>query len=161
MELAFSSIYEVRKKLSVIKIFVYDTLKPGESNYKRYCTGQVVAEKRAIAYGQLFALPVGYPAMILGNSPVQGFLLEFTNPAILEILDQLEDYDPNRPATQNLYNRQEIAVFTPDKKPLGTAWIYLMTVEQVHRLRGVLLPSGCWDSSEIEAGRDRPNLPTN
>jgi len=135
---------ELGKNLSLIKVFVYGTLKPGEANYKRYCAGQVAAETSAIAYGQLFALPAGYPAMTPGDNVVQGFLLEFTNPAILTILDRLEDYDPNRPSNQNLYDRQEIQVFTPDKEPLGTAWVYLMTVEQAHHYGGVLLPSGWW-----------------
>lgn len=43
---------------NLVKVFVYGTLKPGESNYQRYCDrSSVVESQRAIALGQLFALP--------------------------------------------------------------------------------------------------------
>ncbi|NET53980.1 MAG: gamma-glutamylcyclotransferase, partial [Merismopedia sp. SIO2A8] len=42
------------------KVFVYGTLKPGEVNYDQYCASKVVEEIRAIAFGELFDLPIGY-----------------------------------------------------------------------------------------------------
>ncbi len=128
----------------MLKVFVYGTLKPGESNYQSYCAGKVVAVKRALAFGQLFSLPFGYPAMIPGNSPVQGFLLSFSNSEILTQLDWLEDYDPQRPLMDNEYYRQQIEIFDMRFQPLGTAWAYLMTPEQICSYAGVLLPDGLW-----------------
>ncbi|HEY9708979.1 MAG TPA: gamma-glutamylcyclotransferase [Oculatellaceae cyanobacterium] len=127
------------------KVFVYGTLKPGEVNYQMYCTGKVVEAKRAIAFGQLFDLPLGYPGMTLGENTVQGFVLTFADPAILSLLDELEDYNPNRIPEQNEYNRQQIEIYNPTGQALGLAWVYLMTLEQVQRLGGILIPSGWWN----------------
>ena len=104
-------------------------------------------EKRAIALGQLYNLPLGYPAMTPGESPVQGYLLTFTDPGVLTILDELEDYDPNQMPEQNEYNRQQIETYNLSGQPLGFAWVYLMTAKRVQRLGGILIPSGCWSSS--------------
>ncbi|MCL1471697.1 gamma-glutamylcyclotransferase family protein [Argonema antarcticum] len=132
----------------MLKVFVYGTLKPGESNYLRYCAGKVVEEKIAMAYGQLFHLPIGYPAMTPGSAIVQGYLLTFANSDILRDLDELEDYDSKRSPEQNHYNRFEIEVFNQDGSGLGLAWVYLMTAEQVEKLGGVLLPFGWWTGSK-------------
>lgn len=135
----------------LLQVFVYGTLKPGESNYQRYCSRKVLEAKRAIALGQLFALPFGYPAMTLGESPVQGFLLSFPDSSVLRHLDWLEDYDPHRPAEQNEYNRLPIEIFNPDLVSLGRAWIYLMTPKQVHSYGGVLLPDGWWSGCKLSS----------
>ena len=130
----------------MINIFVYGTLKPGESNYQRYCADKVLSAKRAIAFGKLFALPFGYPAMTLGESPVQGFLLSFADSSILRHLDLLEDYDLNRPAEENEYNRQLIETYNLAFASIGRASVYLMALEQVHSLGGLLIPDGWWSS---------------
>lgn len=101
-------------------------------------------EQRAIAFGQLYHLPLGYPAMTPGNSQVHGFLLTFAEPAILSHLDELEDYNPNRSPEENEYNRQFIETYNLAGKSLGLAWAYLMTSEQVQRLGGVFMSSGWW-----------------
>jgi gamma-glutamylcyclotransferase (GGCT)/AIG2-like uncharacterized protein YtfP len=132
--------------LNSVKVFVYGTLKPGEINYDRYCVGKVVQEKPAIAYGQLYHLSLGYPGMILGGGQVQGFLLTFADSAIFDSLDELEDYNPNRPQEDNEYNRQKIEVYDLVGQSLGLAWVYFMTLEKVQDFQGVLIPSGCWSS---------------
>ncbi|MDZ7951744.1 gamma-glutamylcyclotransferase family protein [Nostoc sp. DedQUE09] len=132
-------------KLSdLVRVFVYGTLKPGEANYKRYCASKVVDVKIAFVQGKLFALPMGYPAMTLGNNQVYGYLLSFSNPKILNELDVLEDYQPNRKTPENLYNRQIIEVYEPQSLSYSWAWVYLMTLEQVGQLGGFLQPSGWW-----------------
>ncbi|MBN3960814.1 gamma-glutamylcyclotransferase [Nostoc sp. NMS8] len=128
----------------LVRVFVYGTLKPGEANYKRYCAGKVVDVKKAFVQGQLFALPMGYPAMTLGNSKVYGYLLSFSNPKILNELDVLEDYQPHRQTPENLYNRQIIEVYEAQSFSYSWAWVYLMTLEQVEQLRGFLQPDGWW-----------------
>jgi gamma-glutamylcyclotransferase (GGCT)/AIG2-like uncharacterized protein YtfP len=127
-----------------VSVFVYGTLKPGEVNYQRYCLGKVIEEKPTIAFGKLFDLPLGYPAMTPGESIVYGFLLTFTDSTILSILDELEDYNPNRIPEENEYYRQEIEIYDLDRKSLGFAWVYLMTFAQVQRLGGQIISSGSW-----------------
>lgn len=139
--------------MSLLKVFVYGTLKPGECNYQRYCAGVVVGAQPALARGLLFALPVGYPAMTPGEGSVHGVLLSFASPAILRHLDELEDYDPHRPPSQNEYDRQQIEVFDPALQSLGLVWAYLMTPEKVRRIGGVPIPEGVWSAGrQLGAG---------
>lgn len=130
----------------LIKVFVYGTLKPGEANHRQFCADYVVAAQTAIALGQLFDLPLGYPAMTSGNFKVYGVLLSFANFEIISQLDWLEDYDPQRAIAENEYYRQQIEVYDTTLVSLGTAWTYLMTPEQVRTFGGVLLPDGWWSS---------------
>jgi gamma-glutamylcyclotransferase (GGCT)/AIG2-like uncharacterized protein YtfP len=130
--------------LKLVKVFVYGTLKPGESNYQHYCGAKVVTATTATVKGQLFALPVGYPAMVLDEGIVQGYLLTFNTPHILQHLDPLEGHDPQRPPENNFYNRKQLEVYTPQGEPLGLAWAYFMTLDQVEQIGGVLIPDGCW-----------------
>jgi gamma-glutamylcyclotransferase (GGCT)/AIG2-like uncharacterized protein YtfP len=130
----------------MLKVFVYGTLKPGESNYQRFCAGKVVEEERAIAQGHLFALPFGYPAMTPGDGRVQGYVLTFTDPEVLHALDRLEDYHPELPLEQNEYNRQLIETFNLSDEPLETAWAYLMSPDLVRSYGGIFLPSGWWSN---------------
>ena len=128
----------------MINIFVYGTLKPNYANYDRYCVDQVIARQHAIAIGALFNLPMGYPAMTVGNAKVQGYLLTFADDLILESLDELEDYQRDRPSHQNLYDRREIEVFDLEQQSLGLAWAYLMQPEQIIQFGGVANPDGCY-----------------
>lgn len=139
------------KYSDLVQVFVYGTLKPGEANYKRFCAGKIVDAKKAFVQGKLFALPMGYPAMTLGDSQVHGYLLSFTNPAILNQLDVLEDYHPTREVSENLYNRKTIEVYQGEWLSLGWAWVYLMSLERVDQLGGVLQPDGWWSGSGLTA----------
>ncbi len=137
---------EVQEKFSpLLRVFVYGTLKPGEANYQKYCAGKVLDATPAITLGELFALPMGFPAMTLGDRPVYGYLLSFTNPEILMALDELEDYQPARDASENLYYRQMIEIYDLEERSLGCAWVYLMTKESICQLEGVVLTDGCWN----------------
>lgn len=130
----------------MLKVFVYGTLKPGECNYQRFCAGKVVEEKRASVQGHLFALPIGYPAMTPGDGRVQGYLLTFADPEVLQVLDLLEDYHPERLPEDNQYNRQLIETFNLAGEPLETAWAYLMSPLKVRSCGGIFLPSGWWSN---------------
>jgi gamma-glutamylcyclotransferase (GGCT)/AIG2-like uncharacterized protein YtfP len=150
----------------MIKVFVYGTLKPGEENYAKYCAGKVIDAKPAYALGELFALPQGYPAMIKGDNRVYGYLLTFTGEEVLIELDELEDYYPSKQDSENLYNREQIKIFTleskkskiivpslnqelPDKADLGLAWVYLMSEYQVNQLNGARKTDGWWSGNNI------------
>ncbi|MBD2629873.1 gamma-glutamylcyclotransferase family protein [Trichormus variabilis] len=129
-----------------LRVFVYGTLKPGEANY-RLCENQVLTAKKAIASGKLYTLPMGYPAMTKGEGKVHGYLLSFADSTLLTALDDLEDYQPNRPMSENLYYRQYIKIFEPTGLSLGSAWVYLMTSEKIYQLGGVGLVDGYWKNS--------------
>jgi gamma-glutamylcyclotransferase (GGCT)/AIG2-like uncharacterized protein YtfP len=135
-----------RQSLGLLQIFVYGTLKPGEANFDRHCQ-KALEIQEAIAHGDLYALPMGYPAMTSGNSLIYGFLLSFHDPQILAELDDLEDYCPDRPFEENEYYRQKIQTFSLTHQPLGNAWVYLMECEKAKRL-GVLVPEGRWTGHE-------------
>lgn len=135
----------------MIKVFVYGTLKPGEANYKRYCADKVVDAKRAYAYGKLFALPMGYPAMTMGSRPVHGYLLFFADSEVLSQLDELEGYQQTKLNVDNLYNRQQIEIYEPQGRSLDNAWVYLMTQEQVYQLGGIYQEYGWWSGCGLKA----------
>ena len=138
---------------AMIQVFVYGTLQPGEPNYS-VCAGYVVESQPAIANGCLYALPLSYPAMTLDAGTVYGALLSFTDVTILERLDAFERHDPaefselapGQRLEQNEYERKQIAVYSYDRRFLGLAWSYIMTLEQVQQLGGILLPNGQWHS---------------
>jgi gamma-glutamylcyclotransferase (GGCT)/AIG2-like uncharacterized protein YtfP len=127
-----------------LQVFVYGTLMPGQSGYQQFCAGRVRQARRAIAPGQLYDLPAGYPAMTSGQGWVQGFVLAFAHPQILSQLDDYEDHDPERSSADNLYDRQQLEVFTPSHSSLGLAWVYLMQPQFVRILGGKHLSSGYW-----------------
>ncbi len=127
-----------------IRVFVYGTLKPGGCNYLRYCQGHVTGEFDAIAYGTLYHLPVGYPAMTVGDRPVCGVVLCLDQPSTLYTLDILEDYDPRRLPDENEYNRRKIEIFDLQGISQGQVWAYLMSHDNVIRHGGRELPAGTW-----------------
>lgn len=128
----------------LLQVFVYGTLKPGQVNFQKFCSGKVIESRIAIAPGQLFSLSAGYPAMTSGTGWVHGFVLAFANHQILRELDEYEDYSPQRSPHQNLYERQLIPTFGPTRQ--GSAWAYLMSPDRVHRIGGTRLPEGRWDN---------------
>jgi gamma-glutamylcyclotransferase (GGCT)/AIG2-like uncharacterized protein YtfP len=128
----------------LVRVFVYGTLKPGEANYQKYCALQVISAEPATTRGQLFALPMGYPAMTLGDSLVHGYLLSFADSGILSGLDELEDYQTSRRISENLYNRQQVEVFNLKEITLAWAWVYLMTPNRVSQIGGILQSDGWW-----------------
>lgn len=129
----------------MLKVFVYGTLKPGERNYQSYCADRVVEIQAAIAYGKLFALPCGYPAAIFPeNYLVRGFVLSFLELTVLTALDELEDYHPDRLASQNDYQRHQIEVYNSTLQPLAKVWTYSMSLQKIKAYGGVLLKNGWW-----------------
>jgi gamma-glutamylcyclotransferase (GGCT)/AIG2-like uncharacterized protein YtfP len=97
--------------------------------------------------GQLFALPLGYPALAEGGDWVYGYLLSLRSAAALQKIDELEDYDAQRPVRENEYYRVEIEVFDLQQNSLGKAWTYLMEIKRIQALRGQWLPKGIWTGS--------------
>jgi gamma-glutamylcyclotransferase (GGCT)/AIG2-like uncharacterized protein YtfP len=130
----------------MLKVFVYGTLKPGQVNFERYCGGDrtITPPLPAQVRGKLFGLSLGYPAMTLGETWVQGYLLALADETILVALDALEDYRPHRAEAQNEYQRREVEVFETDGRSLGLAWVYFMTLQKVEQYDGKWIASGEW-----------------
>ncbi len=132
----------------MLKLFVYGTLKPEEKNYHFYCD-RVIEVEEAIAYGKLYDLPMGYPAAIFPESSlVRGYLLTFADLAVLQALDELEDYHPNQPLSQNLYLRHQIEVYNSSFQSLGDVWTYSMSQQQIAAYGGILIEDGWWSSKK-------------
>ncbi len=128
-----------------LHLFVYGTLKPGESNFDRYCGTKVITSQRAYIHGELYHFrSLGYPGAIQGTSKVHGFVLTFGDAAILADLDKLEDYQPDRQPAENDYTRELVNTYTPEGISNIPAWTYLMTPDRIHQWGGILLPDGCW-----------------
>ncbi len=128
-----------------VHIFVYGTLKPGATNFDRYCGNKVIASHRAYIHGELYHFPsLGYPGTIHGHRQVHGFVLTFADVEILNDLDRLEDYDSQRQPAANDYMRELVMTYTPEGIPLILAWAYLMTPDRIHQWGGILCPEGCW-----------------
>jgi gamma-glutamylcyclotransferase (GGCT)/AIG2-like uncharacterized protein YtfP len=134
---------------SIVQVFVYGTLKPGESNYQTYCQGKTIAEIKAYTKGQLYHLSAGYPAMTVGNNQVKGYLLSFDSSNILISLDCLENYQETRYSKYNDYYRQKVPVYSLSDSSLGNAWCYLMTQNKVAEFQGQLLTTDSWYSNSI------------
>ena len=130
----------------MINVFVYGTLKPGETNYDFYCAEKVRAQSPAYTKGNLYSLPLGYPAMTVGKNRVKGVLLTFDSANILESLDRLEAYQKNRPSELNEYDRLLVPVYSFDDKTLGQAWCYFMSIKKVKQYQGTIIPSGWWEA---------------
>jgi gamma-glutamylcyclotransferase (GGCT)/AIG2-like uncharacterized protein YtfP len=136
----------------MIQVFVYGTLKPGESNYC-LCADRVISCQKAIVHAALYHLSLGYPAIVPGDSITHGYLLTFQEAEILGILDEYEQHDPTEIEPFGLgndYDRQEIEVFDLNRSLIGIAWAYVMTGEKVDRLQGVLIPNGIWSAKKYD-----------
>jgi gamma-glutamylcyclotransferase (GGCT)/AIG2-like uncharacterized protein YtfP len=118
----------------MLRVFVYGTLKPGQSNHSAYCGDRTIAVQTAKVRGQLFDLPMGY-------------LLSFTDEAVLADLDRLEDYSSDRSSHENEYQREWIEVFDGAERSQGFAWAYFMSLEKVEQSGGTLVADGEWQSA--------------
>lgn len=94
-----------------MKIFVYGTLRKGESNASLLKSATRITEQ-AWTKGKLYDTGFGYPALKrTSSSKVYGELYEVSKRE-LERLDQLESY--TKGSDDNLYERIEQKVFTDD-----------------------------------------------
>ncbi|MGB3754821.1 MAG: gamma-glutamylcyclotransferase [Rivularia sp. (in: cyanobacteria)] len=140
-----------QKKSGLLRVFVYGTLKPGEANYEFYCANWVVDAKKAWTRGELYALPQGYPVITQGNNSVYGYLLSFNDSKVLNHLDELEDYHPQRLASENLYNRMQVEIFDLESNSLGLAWVYFMSSAKVRQLKGTPQTDGLWSGRRLNS----------
>lgn len=89
---------------TLLKVFVYGTLKPGESYYQKYGLDCLSQAEKATAIGSLYHLPrYHYPAMGKGYNTVWGYVLQISHPRVLNELDYLEGYIKGIIPTGNSY----------------------------------------------------------
>lgn len=139
---------------STCNVFVYGTLKPGEANYLSYCNGKVVSQIPVYTRGELYALPLGYPAMTSGTSKVYGVCLTFADSKVLDSLDRLEDYQERRVAELNEYYRSLTSTYDLENRFVARAWAYYMTRDRVLQYRGVKVTSGFWTGTLAANSKD-------
>lgn len=132
-------------KASDLQVFVYGTLKPGGRYWPRFCEGKVSNLVAAKVRGQLFDLPVGYPALVAGGDDwAWGCVLSFRREADFAEVDRLEGFDPWGPPAENEYQRIKVETFTSEGEALGPVWTYVMDNAKVHRLGGARIEDGDW-----------------
>lgn len=130
------------------RVFVYGTLQPGGFYWSRFCEGRAEVVGRARVRGHLYDLSVGYPGVWLdGAGWVWGVLLELAGPRVLQAIDGLEGFDPNRPAEQNEYERRRVEAFDEEGNSLGRVWVYGMSPKRIGEMGGCLLEDGIWPVS--------------
>ena len=103
------------------------TLKPGGSNWLKYCESRVICPPQRAVTSSSFALfdfpSLAFPAMVTVDSNhsskeeeeskadrVSGYLLTFADETWIESFDELEEYSLLRDRGENLYQRIEITV---------------------------------------------------
>jgi gamma-glutamylcyclotransferase (GGCT)/AIG2-like uncharacterized protein YtfP len=152
---------------SPLVMFFYGTLKRGERNHERYCGGALSVEKGAVR-GDVYALPFGYPALVVPGESIHAFgtgnfardaeeqrrlgrgvvpLLE--GPRVIGEIFAFDDPESRLPALDRLegfdpadakshYRRVLLSVETK-KNSVLLAWAYV-----VEESSGIHLPGGRW-----------------
>jgi gamma-glutamylcyclotransferase (GGCT)/AIG2-like uncharacterized protein YtfP len=148
---------------SPLHVFVYGTLKPGEANFvgvassrnetlreryeNCYCGNRVISIQRGYIQAELYHFPaLGYPGAIHGASRVHGYVLTFADAEVLVKLDELEDYQPDRPPAQNEYTRELVSTYRLDGSFFVSAWVYFIGIDRIEQWGGILVPDGWWES---------------
>jgi len=97
--------------------------------------------KPASCQGQLYRLPVGYPAMVEGEGSVRGELLTLTNfKEVIALLDEFEGYSPTNPE-KSLYMRMEKQIQVDGGKKPTTSFVYVLNRLKLPK-EATLIPSG-------------------
>ncbi|GAA0482904.1 gamma-glutamylcyclotransferase family protein [Streptomyces sp. NPDC046215] len=129
-----------------LPVFVYGTLRPGQSNYGRFLHGRTAAEEPARMRGAVLYEGPGYPYAVTDPSgEIHGELISLAaahHGAVLASLDRLEGHA--RGSTHH-YVRVERTVL-PAAGGAVRAWVYLAADALARRLRavGTPIPGGSW-----------------
>jgi len=134
-----------------LKVFVYGTLMPGGFYWDRYCEGRVERWWKARIRGEIYHLPLGYPAARLGGPHwIYGVVLVLRDRRALEGIDELEGFSPKNPDDPSReYLRKRVEALGEGGEPPQQVWAYEMDLAKINGLGGVRIESGLW-----EEGRD-------
>ncbi|HWL12901.1 MAG TPA: gamma-glutamylcyclotransferase [Ureibacillus sp.] len=125
-----------------MKVFVYGTLRKGEVNAHLLKNARCL-EESCWTFGVLYDSGEGYPAMIPSTSNrTVGELYEVTV-TLLNLLDELEDYEED--GTNNLYNRVEQEIVTENGTTL--AYVYISNNDGLLKNE---IPSGDWKAYRLQ-----------
>ncbi|MBV8282045.1 MAG: gamma-glutamylcyclotransferase [Candidatus Eremiobacteraeota bacterium] len=106
----------------VDSVFVYGLLKRGFSLHHHMAQG--VFAGTATVQGALCSVGQ-YPGLVEGAGMVRGEVYRFADIAIaLEVLDEIEEYDPSNPEQSEFVRRVRPATFDADKRVVQ-AWCYV------------------------------------
>ena len=149
-------------------VFVYGSLKRGQSNHERFCRG-VLAVKEATVRGRLYELPFGFPALVVPEADVRATgtmdyradvdtqnRRQASSPEISpgwdtvygelltfddpeERLPALDGLEGFRPGEESLYRRVLISITLLETGTTILAWAYVGEAAS-----GVYLPGGRW-----------------
>lgn len=152
----------------VFKLFVYGTLKRGFSNHERFC-GEAISIEEAMAFGDLYDLPFGFPALVIPGESIQAvgttnYTFDTTEQQRLDIperssipdgartygeiltfddpenrLPEIDRLEGFDPNGQSLYRRVLVPVEAATRSTL--AWAYA-----IEKPTGAHLPGGRWPS---------------
>jgi gamma-glutamylcyclotransferase (GGCT)/AIG2-like uncharacterized protein YtfP len=138
-------------------VFVYGTLRTGQSNYG-IVADWVKRARLATIEGMLYHLPAyGFPAVVPGTGTVYGEVLEFTDfSSALEAMDDLEDY--KGPGKDNFYERVVVSARLNNGSEVECyAYVFPVTREQWLRSEAVYISGGDW-VEYINSGVNRTTL---
>lgn len=152
----------------LLKLFVYGTLKRGQSNHDRFCRGALAVEEATLP-GRLYDLPFGFPGLIVAGQSVRAVGTtdyaadarssgrpaetadqdEGSSPVVYgelmtfddpeERLPSIDGLEGYRPGEPGLYKRVLLPVEPSGKDANILAWAYA-----VESASGVHLPGGRW-----------------
>lgn len=126
-------------------LFVYGSLMKGMVHHNKIAA-MVTEIKPATCQGVLYRLPVGYPAMVEGETSVKGELVTLDNfKELIKIIDEFEGYSMQNPE-KSLYIRAEKQVLVDDGSSVAA---------DVYFLNPAKLPK---DAKVIESGDYRASM---
>lgn len=126
-------------------LFVYGTLRPGESAWNRLASAATSTTTTTTPNGSLYRLPNGtYPFLVPGGLGVWGDLVSIrpdAYAATIASIDAYEGYNPNRPINSQPYVR---ALITTASGVRAYAWIATPQQAAYIRTAGNIIPTGDW-----------------
>jgi gamma-glutamylcyclotransferase (GGCT)/AIG2-like uncharacterized protein YtfP/cation transport regulator ChaC len=128
-------------------VFVYGTLRKGETNHFLLERAEYVAEQ-CWTYGKMYDTSYGYPAITQSNTNLIYGELYCVSDEELTHLDVLEDYKEN--GTNNLYNRIKQTIHTDTKT--FDAYVYISNDE---KLLQSAISTGDWKLHRILTEKKR------
>jgi gamma-glutamylcyclotransferase (GGCT)/AIG2-like uncharacterized protein YtfP len=131
-----------------LAVFVYGTLRPGEHNHAVLADDTLDAWPAVLADHALYARGLPYVVARAGHQ-VRGDLMALDPrryAATLRRLDQLEGYDPQRPARCHYVRTRCVVRIDGEGGQLRPAWVYLAGPQAAARVitPSALVPSGDW-----------------
>jgi gamma-glutamylcyclotransferase (GGCT)/AIG2-like uncharacterized protein YtfP len=133
----------------MVKVFVYGTLRTGDSRYGVDTFVKMVAPEAYINGFDMLDLG-GFPGLVANEdklsqtvdyeTAIRGEVHEYEN---LRVLDRIEGFDEAQPQ-QGLYNRVQIPAFTKDGEVFDDCWVYIFNADRAHGLEEPIIECGDW-----------------